>query len=69
MWGYYPKDDFGLGGFFPCTLDSEVFDLVGGLAEAGGVDEPECHAVDVGRVLYCVAGGAGDVADYGPVVA
>jgi len=51
------------------AVDADGLDGVAGFADAGGVDEAEGDAGDVDGVLDGVSGGAGDVGDYGAVLA
>lgn len=66
---HHPQYDVGFVQFLVCTFDSDVFDGVVGLADAGRIDESEGDAVPVDRIFYHIAGGAVDVAYDGPFLA
>lgn len=60
-------EDGRLTDFFVSFLYPYGFDLVAGIADAGGVDKTEVDAPDVEDFLDGVAGGACDMADDGPL--
>ena len=63
------EDEVGFFQGFPTATDALAFDVVGGRAQAGGVDEHDGDAANVGGFLDGVAGRAGGVGDDGAVVA
>ena len=64
----HPEDDSGFFDGLKSAVDADFLNLVGCLADAGGVDEAEGDAVDVDGVFDGVARGAVNVADDGTVV-
>src|SRR2546421_12960367 len=55
------NDQISVGDNPPGLLNGGVLDGVVGVADAGGVEEEDGQAVDVGDFADPVAGGAGDV--------
>ena len=53
------EHNVGLGGSFAATFDSEVFDLVVGMAEASSVNEAEGDTVEYESFFNGIARGAG----------
>lgn len=60
-------DHVGAFDLLPGAGDADLLDLVGGLAQAGGVGDVERDAFDLDGFAQCVAGGAGDVGDDGAI--
>ena len=63
------EDDVGLRNGVEGATNAHLLKGVVAMSEARGVDDAEGSAVDDESFLYSVAGGAGDVADNGTVVA
>ena len=63
-----PEDDACSADGLVGAVNAYLLDGVGGLSDAGGVDESEGNALDVDNVLDGVARGTMDVADDGSVV-
>ena len=64
----YPEGDGCATYVVACALYAYALHGVVGVAQAGGVEETEQCSPDLAGVLYDVAGGAGDVADYRLVI-
>ena len=64
----YPDDDTGFADGCVGAVDANLLDGVGGLANAGGVDESEGDALQVDVVFDGVAGGAVNIGNDGAVV-
>ena len=60
-----PEHDGGFCHLLECALYTQLLDVVVGLTDTCGVDEAECHAVDVCSVFDDIPCGAMNVADNG----
>ena len=59
----HKQHSVGLFDLVPRTFDADTLNLVAGVAQAGGVDDVQRHAVDMDMFAQDVAGGAGDIGD------
>ena len=59
------QHQIGLGDLAPAARDADALDLVGGLAQARGVDHMHRHTLDLDGLADLVAGGARDRRDDG----
>ncbi|MNQ80513.1 hypothetical protein D3C85_954980 [compost metagenome] len=62
---HHEQHPVGLLNLGPGALDADLLNLVLGVAQAGGVDDVQRHAIQVDVLAQHVAGGAGDLGDDG----
>ncbi len=66
---HHEQHPIGLLNLGPGTLDADLLHLVLGIAQAGGVDDVQRHAIQMDVFAQHVAGGAGDLGDDGRLAA
>ena len=61
----HQQDAIGIGNRGHGTFDADLFNHVIGIAQAGGIDDMQRHAIDVDMFTQNIPGGAGDIRDDG----